>query len=360
MPDPRSQAATPELFDGHLTSEQVAHELQERFDQPFDIVPFRQEAWNRELASIDQTSTKLDPDDWNWVAYPWRRVAFRVPGPATYRRVLHSRNFPIIAPEEEQILGKAHVILAGLSVGRSVAQLLSRLGIGTLTVVDADVIDLSNANRMIGVGVPDLGLPKAISVARELVELNPYADVRPIVDRLTPDSLEEMLGLSRADILVEMVDDGAAKVGLRRVAHAHDVPVVMATDIDWDPMVDVDMPGEPLFGGRLTDAELDALAQPNMDIAEKTPIMMRVIGVDPWPERSHLSGSLAAAGHVRYWSQIGATAAATGALAARVVFDILRGQQLRQPRVRLSLRDAVGSRDPLTSILQGLVDEQDR
>jgi hypothetical protein len=147
--------------------------------------------------------------------------------------------------------------------------------------------------------------------------------------------------------IVEMIDGFPAKVAIRRVAREHGIPVVMATDMDWDPMVDVDYPDAPMFGGRLNEDDLRAIEDPTTDFAAKTDIAMRFMALPKWAPRSFLSGQLARNRLVSYWSQTIPSVSTAGAMVARVVLDIARGSRLPASRAVISLRDALGTDDPL-------------
>lgn len=273
-----------------------------------------------------------------------------VPDEATTYAVLTSRNYPIISRAEQSALREAHLILAGLSTGRAVAQQVVRLGVGSVHLVDGDYLAPSNTNRLVGTRMTDIGVPKVVSTARELLEYNPYLRVTTQMEFLDTDSLEALLQQRRANAVIEMIDGLPAKVAIRRVARAHGIPVVMATDMDWDPMVDIDYPDAPMFGGRLSEEDIIAVEDPTTSFADKTSIAMRVMGLEKWAPRSFLSGQLARNGLVSFWSQTAPSAAAAGALVTRAVLDIVRGQHLPTTRGVLSIRDALATVDDIDPV----------
>lgn len=313
--------------------------------------------WTAELASLPEDIRALLPvPSWCWVVLPWRRLVARIPDPDTYWAIITSRNYLIISRSEQWTLRNATVLIAGLSTGRAVAGQLARLGIGSFVLADPDVIAPSNFNRLPGSGLADLGLPKSLSVARELWELNPYIQVADCTEFLDRESTGRILEEHGVEVIVEMVDNIDAKVSLRQAARQYGVPVVMATDMDWQPFVDIEQPDQPLFNGRLSSDEITDLANSSTSFELKTRLAMRVMGLDTWPVRSLLSGELAAAGLVRFWSQIIPSSAAAAALASRAVFDILRGNRDLPLRATISLRDPFGTGDPIDDN-EGLVVE---
>jgi hypothetical protein len=305
-------------------------------------------AWEEDISSLpSDVRDQLPETGWSWAIYPWCATAVLVPDEATTHAVLTSRNYPIVTRMEQERLHRSHVVLAGLSTGRAVAQQLVRLGVGSLHLVDGDHLAPSNTNRLVGTRLSDLGLSKTISTARELLEFNPYLRVTTAAAFLDEASLADHLSEHETAAVVEMIDGLPAKVGIRLAARRAGVPVVMATDMDWDPMVDVDYPDAAMFGGRLTEDDLGILQSESTSFAEKTEVAMRAMGLSQWAPRSFLSGELARSGLVGFWSQTAPSAAVCGALVARAVLDIVREQRIPRPRAVLSIRDAIGTDDPI-------------
>jgi hypothetical protein len=305
--------------------------------------------WAEELASLpsDVASRLPGEEPWAWAVYPWLGAAVVVPSEQTLYDVLTSRNYPIVSRREQQLLHDCHVIVIGLSTGRAVAQQVARIGVGSLHLVDADHLSPSNTNRLVGTRLTDMGITKVVSTARELLEYNPYLRVTSQASFIDGAGLDAHLTANRTAVVIEMIDSFPAKVQIRRAARAHGVPVVMPTDMDFDPMIDIDYPDAPMFGGRLTDEDIAAVESPTTGFAEKTEIAMRFMALPRWAPRSFLSGQLARHGLVPYWSQTVPAVATGGAAVARAVFDIVRGQRIPVDRVVVSLRDGFGTADPI-------------
>lgn len=308
----------------------------------------RPDIWDEEIASIpDDVQKTLGSIEWRWIIYPWRRMAVRIPTEEAYWAIVTSRNYPIVSRVEQATMRQATALVIGLSTGRAVAQQLARLGVGRFVLADADIMAPSNFNRLLGSGLADLGLPKVTSVGRELLELNPYLQVVEQAIFVDQETCEQLITEHGVDVIIEMIDNVDAKVGVRRAARKHGLPVVMATDMDWDPYIDIESPTAPIFNGRLTDSEITELTDPATDFQNKTRLVMQFMGLDSWADRSMLSGQLAGEGLVRFWSQTAPAAATAGALAARAVFDILRGNHSLPKRAGVSLRDPLKTSDPV-------------
>ncbi len=108
----------------------------------------------------------------------------------------YARHFvlPQVGPKGQRALAEARVLLVGVGgLGSPVALYLAAAGIGTLGVVDADLVDLSNLQRQILHGISHLGQFKVDSARDRLWELNPNVKVVPHQTRLTSANALEIL-----------------------------------------------------------------------------------------------------------------------------------------------------------------------
>ena len=100
----------------------------------------------------------------------------------------------------------AKVLLIGAGgLGSPTGLYLAATGIGTLGIVDADVVDVTNLQRQVLHGTSDLGRLKAISAYETLKEINPGCDVVPHTDYLTSDNVMDIL--PEYDIIVNGCDN---------------------------------------------------------------------------------------------------------------------------------------------------------
>jgi tRNA A37 threonylcarbamoyladenosine dehydratase len=112
-------------------------------------------------------------------------------------------------------LAGAHVLVAGLGgVGGHAAEALGRAGIGTLTLVDHDVVAESNLNRQIVALRSTVGWAKAEVMARRLRDINPELDVRACTEFIQPDNVDRLVGADRLDYVADCIDTVASKTAL--------------------------------------------------------------------------------------------------------------------------------------------------
>jgi adenylyltransferase/sulfurtransferase len=111
-----------------------------------------------------------------------------------------------VGPEGQGRLLDAHVLVVGAGgLGSPVIQYLAAAGVGTLGVVDDDVVERSNLQRQVIHGDADVGRPKVDSARDFVAALNPDVTVEPHETRLTPDNVEAFL--QQYDLVVDGSDN---------------------------------------------------------------------------------------------------------------------------------------------------------
>ena len=112
------------------------------------------------------------------------------------------------------LLSKTKVIVFGLGgVGSWCAEALVRSGIGTLTVVDSDVVCVTNINRQVQATAGSVGKPKTSELGRRLREIRPEANIvelQAVFNKSTADTF----GLERYDYILDCIDSLSSKVEL--------------------------------------------------------------------------------------------------------------------------------------------------
>lgn len=108
-------------------------------------------------------------------------------------------------------LQKTHVTVLGVGgVGSWCTEALARTGIGKLTLIDFDTIEITNSNRQLHTTSKTVGLFKADVLASRLLEINPNLEVEVIKEKLTPENIDEILK-DRSEYVCDCIDDIDAK-----------------------------------------------------------------------------------------------------------------------------------------------------
>jgi adenylyltransferase/sulfurtransferase len=122
------------------------------------------------------------------------------------RRYARQIALPDIGPAGQERLRTARVLVVGAGgLGSPVAMYLAAAGVGTLGIVDFDVVDASNLHRQLLYGTNDIGRRKVESARERLADINPHVQVEPIGVTLTSANALDIVG--RFDIVVDGSDN---------------------------------------------------------------------------------------------------------------------------------------------------------
>ncbi|MFT3661413.1 MAG: molybdopterin-synthase adenylyltransferase MoeB [Gordonia sp. (in: high G+C Gram-positive bacteria)] len=136
------------------------------------------------------------------------------PGPELSRAEIarYSRHLiiPDVGPTGQRRLRNARVLVTGAGgLGSPVLLYLAAAGVGTLGIVDFDVVDESNLQRQVIHGVADVGRPKVVSAAESIAAIDPDCRVERHETALTADDAVELFG--RYDLIVDGTDNFATR-----------------------------------------------------------------------------------------------------------------------------------------------------
>lgn len=139
----------------------------------------------------------------------------------------YARQILLFGEEAQEKLKQAEVFLAGAGgLGSPVAIYLAVAGIGTIAIADNDTIELTNLNRQILHRDRDCGRKKVASAEENLREINPDIEIRAVDATIGDGNAEELVG--NADVIVDAMDNYAARFLLNRAAFRKNIPLVHA------------------------------------------------------------------------------------------------------------------------------------
>jgi molybdopterin/thiamine biosynthesis adenylyltransferase len=154
-----------------------------------------------------------------------------------------------IGVEGQQRLDGAHVLVIGAGgLGSPVALYLGTAGVGTITIVDHDRVDLTNLQRQIAHDLAAVGTPKAESAAHRIGTINPDVRVHALVQRADADSLDALV--AGADVVLDCSDNFATRQAVNAACVKHTRPLVSGAAIGFDGQVsvyDTRSPGAPCY-----------------------------------------------------------------------------------------------------------------
>jgi molybdopterin/thiamine biosynthesis adenylyltransferase/nitroreductase len=285
----------------------------------------------RKLVTLD--ARWRDAPSTRWVYFPWRATAVHLLAPPHFNLLRCDRNRNKLTTEEQERLQAQTVTVIGLSVGHQIAFCLAMEGLcGRIKLADFDTIELSNLNR-VPATVLDIGVNKAVVVARRIAEIDPYLPVEVEARGATADTVGSLL--EGTDILVEVCDSLDVKVRLRELARRLRIPVLMETSDRG--LLDVERfdlePHRPMLHG-LMEVSADELG--GLTSEEKVAKILRFL------EASQLSTTFAASlvevgRTITTWPQLGGDVTLGAATISAAVRRLGRGQRLPSGRLRIDL-----------------------
>ena len=143
-----------------------------------------------------------------------------------------------IGIEGQQRLLDAHALVIGAGgLGSPVALYLGSAGVGRLTIVDHDRVDLTNLQRQIAHDLASVGQPKAESAQRRIAGINPDVQVRARVQRADADLLDTLV--PEADVVLDCSDNFATRHAVNAACVRHRRPLVAGAAIGFDGQVSV-------------------------------------------------------------------------------------------------------------------------
>ena len=135
------------------------------------------------------------------------------------------------------------LLIGAGGLGSPASLYLAAAGVGTLGIVDADVVDDSNLQRQIVHSTDRLGEPKVESAKRTIEALNPDVVVKTYEERLTSENVERILG-EGWDVIVDGADNFPTRYLVNDASVWHGIPVVHGSIYRFEGQVTVFNPGE--------------------------------------------------------------------------------------------------------------------
>ncbi|MFA5102780.1 MAG: HesA/MoeB/ThiF family protein [Candidatus Thermoplasmatota archaeon] len=141
-----------------------------------------------------------------------------------YRRQILVNGF---GRKGQKILASKHAILiGGGGLGSNSANLLIRMGIGSMDIIDYDTIDKTNLHRTAVFSELDVGKTKAVVLQEKLQTVNATVQIRAIDKKVTPKNITSLT--QHADIIIDGTDNIPLRMLINKVAQKHNIPWVYA------------------------------------------------------------------------------------------------------------------------------------
>ncbi|AQX04481.1 thiamine biosynthesis protein ThiF [Elizabethkingia meningoseptica] len=124
-------------------------------------------------------------------------------------------------------LKKSNILIVGMGgVGSFAAEFIARSGVGNLTIVDGDTVDVTNINRQLPALHSTIGLDKVELMARRILDINPELNLTRINEFLNPERMEEIIQAGNFDYVLDCIDSVSPKLALIKAAKRHKVKII--------------------------------------------------------------------------------------------------------------------------------------
>ncbi|MDV3756701.1 tRNA threonylcarbamoyladenosine dehydratase [Elizabethkingia anophelis] len=124
-------------------------------------------------------------------------------------------------------LKKSSILIVGMGgVGSFAAEFIARSGVGNLTIVDGDIIDITNINRQLPALHSTVGDDKVELMARRILDINPELNLTRINEFLNPERMEEVIQTGNFDYILDCIDSVSPKLALIKAARKNKIKII--------------------------------------------------------------------------------------------------------------------------------------
>ena len=133
----------------------------------------------------------------------------------------------LVKKEGLEKLKNAHVLVVGLGgVGSFAAEFLARAGVGNMTIIDGDIVDITNINRQLPALHSTVGKDKVEIVAERILDINPEINLVKMNEFLSPERMDEILENTKFDYVLDCIDSVSPKLALIKACRRRKIKIV--------------------------------------------------------------------------------------------------------------------------------------
>lgn len=136
-----------------------------------------------------------------------------------------SRQMPLTSKAEQEKFKDAKITVIGCGgIGGLAIEMLARMGIGELVLVDEDEFDISNLNRQVLSTANNIGSGKSEAASRRINEINPHVRVTHFKEHVDEENIDKLLTDSR--LVIDALDNVLTRVIATRKANEYKIPFI--------------------------------------------------------------------------------------------------------------------------------------
>ncbi len=133
----------------------------------------------------------------------------------------------LIGEESTYKINNSNILLVGLGgVGSFAGEFLIRAGIGRITIIDGDTVDITNINRQLQAKTSTIGKSKSALLKARFEDINPEVKIIAFERFLEPEDMESLLETSNFDYVLDCIDSITPKLTLLRIAKAKKMNII--------------------------------------------------------------------------------------------------------------------------------------
>ncbi|MDR2967206.1 MAG: HesA/MoeB/ThiF family protein [Methanobacteriaceae archaeon] len=136
-----------------------------------------------------------------------------------------TRQMSIVTKSQQTRFKESEIAVIGCGgLGGTIIEMLTRMGLGNLTIIDKDSFDMSNLNRQVMSSIDSIGKPKSEVTKEKIRLINPYVKVNAINEELNETNLEKIIG--NCDIAIDALDNIVTRVLVSRYTKEKEISFV--------------------------------------------------------------------------------------------------------------------------------------
>lgn len=133
----------------------------------------------------------------------------------------------LVGNEALEKLKNSHVLICGLGgVGSFAAEFVARAGVGTMTIIDGDVFDITNINRQLPALNSTVNKSKSEVLAERLLDINPNLILHVHNEFVLPDRIPQLLTENRVDYVMDCIDSITPKLAILKFCKRNKIKVI--------------------------------------------------------------------------------------------------------------------------------------
>jgi adenylyltransferase/sulfurtransferase len=150
---------------------------------------------------------------------------------------------PEFGEESQKKLKESHIVIVGIGgLGCASAIYLTAAGVGRITIIDFDVVELSNLNRQVLYWEEEIGEKKVFVAQRKLSKLNPQVEIIPVFAAATKDNISEFVRGTQA--VLDGLDNFSTRLIVNSACVKHKIPFIHGGVSRFRGLVTTILPGK--------------------------------------------------------------------------------------------------------------------